>query len=74
MPTPRISASILSLKTTALGFKCTTMGLVLTPEKIQQSGGMGLRGIQERIEQLGGSLTIDSELGSGTIVQVNLDL
>lgn len=38
----------------------------------QQTGGMGLRGMQERVEYLGGTLNIDSVPGGGTCVRVEL--
>lgn len=34
--------------------------------------GMGLLGIEERINNLGGTLTIDSELGNGTLIMARL--
>jgi signal transduction histidine kinase len=38
----------------------------------QQGGGMGLRGIAERLESLGGTLDISSTPGSGTCLRVEL--
>ncbi len=35
-------------------------------------GGFGLRGMQERVERLGGTLTIESEPGQGTAVAIAL--
>jgi nitrate/nitrite-specific signal transduction histidine kinase len=39
-----------------------------------RSGGVGLRGIQERVQQLGGSLEIDSAPGKGTRLAVEIPL
>ena len=36
--------------------------------------GLGLRGMQERIENVGGLLNVDSELGRGTLILVRLPL
>jgi signal transduction histidine kinase/ligand-binding sensor domain-containing protein len=38
----------------------------------QKSGGLGLKGMKERAEQIGGQLTIKSEPGMGTTVQVEV--
>jgi len=38
----------------------------------QEHGGLGLRGMAERVEGLGGQLMIKSEPGAGTIVQVQV--
>lgn len=38
----------------------------------QQGGGMGLRGIAERLESLGGTLDISSAPGSGTCLRVEI--
>ena len=46
-------------------------GCGIHPGKV---AGFGLRGMQERVEGLGGRYTIDSEPGSGTCVRVTLPL
>jgi two-component system, NarL family, sensor histidine kinase UhpB len=46
-------------------------GCGIHPGKV---AGFGLRGMQERVEGLGGRYTIDSELGNGTCVRVTLPL
>jgi len=38
----------------------------------QKGGGVGLQGMKERAEQIGGQLTVKSELGMGTTVQVEV--
>jgi len=40
----------------------------------QEGGGLGLRGMAERAEQLGGRLTVKSEPGMGTTVQVQVEV
>jgi signal transduction histidine kinase len=40
----------------------------------QQEKGMGLVGMQERVRHLGGSFVVQSELGKGTAIQVELPL
>jgi signal transduction histidine kinase/ligand-binding sensor domain-containing protein len=37
-----------------------------------KSGGLGLQGMKERAEQIGGKLTVKSQLGMGTTVQVEV--
>lgn len=37
-------------------------------------GGMGLYGLRERVESLGGSLTVEAERDAGTRIQMTLDL
>ena len=41
---------------------------------MQHTGGMGLISMQERARQMGGLLTIDSQPGVGTTVQVSVPL
>jgi signal transduction histidine kinase len=38
----------------------------------RRSGGMGLRGMEDRAEQLGGKLTVDTRPGTGTTVRVEV--
>jgi signal transduction histidine kinase len=40
----------------------------------QESGGMGLQNIEERVEELDGELNIESILGEGTTISVQIDL
>lgn len=40
----------------------------------QEDGGMGLQNIEERVEELEGDLTIESTLGEGTTITVQIDL
>ena len=44
------------------------------PEAVRQSGGFGLQGIQERVQQLGGALKIESAPLSGTHLSVRIPL
>jgi signal transduction histidine kinase len=43
-------------------------------EKAQRSGGLGLRGMRERAELLGGSLSIETAPGKGTSIRVEVPL
>jgi signal transduction histidine kinase len=49
-------------------------GVGFDKQSIDHSGGLGLRGIRERVGQLGGSLTIDSLPGEGTTLQILLEI
>jgi signal transduction histidine kinase len=40
----------------------------------QQSGGMGLQNIEERVDELDGELTIESMAGQGTTISVQIDM
>ncbi len=40
---------------------------------VDHSGGMGLRGIQERVEKIGGNLLVQSTPGQGTMLRVLVD-
>ena len=50
----------------------TDDGRGFDPTLGRRSGGMGLAGMRERAERLGGSLAIESEPGAGTAVAVTL--
>jgi len=56
----------LSVEDHGQGFDVNTMEL--------SKGKMGLTSMRERIEKLGGTLTIDSRIGEGTRVRVNVPL
>lgn len=47
-------------------------GVGFDTQLASQSGGVGLRGIQERVNQLGGSLKIESTPGKGTRLTVRI--
>ncbi|MAT99513.1 MAG: hypothetical protein CL608_20415 [Anaerolineaceae bacterium] len=40
---------------------------------VHHSGGMGLRGIQERVEKIGGDLLVQSAPGQGTILRITVN-
>ena len=41
-------------------------------EKVDGASHFGLRGMQERVEMLGGELQVASAKGKGTVVQLNV--
>lgn len=47
-------------------------GLGFKSETVRDQGGLGLAGIEERVAQLGGTLTLTSEPGNGTQVKVEV--
>ena len=47
-------------------------GIGFDPEAYVQSDRLGLLGIRERVEMLGGTLTVESETGAGTTVLVEV--
>ena len=49
-------------------------GVGFDPNGDYQEGGLGLRGMQERAEQIGGILSINSEPGGGTSIVVEVEL
>jgi signal transduction histidine kinase/ligand-binding sensor domain-containing protein len=57
--------AVLEIADDGLGFDLTAA---------QEGGGLGLRGMAERAEQLGGRLTVRSEPGMGTTVQAQVEV
>jgi signal transduction histidine kinase len=49
-------------------------GKGFTPDSHEDEGGLGLMGMQERIEELGGELTIQSTPGEGTVLKACVDM
>jgi NarL family two-component system sensor histidine kinase LiaS len=47
-------------------------GVGFNPEATPDQGGMGLKSIHERAEQIGGSVTICSQPGEGTSVKISI--
>ena len=43
-------------------------------ESARQSGGLGLQSIEERTQRIGGRLTIDSIMGEGTKLRVEVEI
>ena len=68
----RISAHVkddvlhLSLKDNGMGFRKSQLST--------EGGHLGLMGLKDRIESLGGRFSINSELGVGTAIKVEIDL
>ena len=48
-------------------------GVGFDPNGDYQEGGLGVRGMQERAEQIGGKLSISSKPGEGTTVVVEVE-
>lgn len=59
------SAVLLEIKDDGIGFE---------PSRMDTSGGVGLRGIAERVAQLAGTFTLLSAVGSGTYLHVEVPL
>jgi signal transduction histidine kinase len=57
--------AVLEIADDGIGFDPTTAG---------DRGGMGLPGMVERAEQMGGQLTVESEPGAGTRVHVQVEV
>mgnify|MGYP005844687427 CR=1 FL=1 len=49
-------------------------GIGFDPKKIKSKNGMGLRNIETRVEMMGGSFEIDSVLGNGTTITLNIPI
>jgi signal transduction histidine kinase len=49
-------------------------GFALSPEMARKQGHWGLVGIEERVERLGGRSRIESKLGEGTTVSIQISL
>ena len=47
-------------------------GVGFTPASLLDRGGMGLKSIRDRAEDIGGSVTINSQIGEGTSVKVSV--
>ena len=48
-------------------------GVGFDPSTINSNEGMGLAGMRERAARLGGSLSVESSVGSGTIVTLRMN-
>ena len=47
---------------------------VKAKSETKSRGGFGLLGMSERVRMLGGTQTIESETGKGTVIRINLHL
>jgi signal transduction histidine kinase len=52
----------------------TVDGIGFDPAGVRETGRLGLQGIAERVTQLGGRLTVQSRLGAGTRLRVEVTL
>jgi signal transduction histidine kinase len=57
---------VISLKDNGIGFRKSTLN--------HSGGHIGLMGLRDRIESLGGQFSINSELGVGTALKLSLSL
>jgi signal transduction histidine kinase len=57
-----------------LSMQMSDDGKGFEPEAVSKSGGFGLQGIQERVQQLGGTLKIESAPLRGTRLSVRIHL
>jgi PAS domain S-box-containing protein len=67
----RISMYLRQVEPTVI-LEITDDGVGFDPSTTQERGGLGLRGMEERVEGLSGSLSIDSAPGAGTRVKVTI--
>jgi signal transduction histidine kinase len=58
----------------ALILEVSDDGAGFDPVTARDKGGLGLRGIAERVAQLGGRLSVESRPGAGTLVRVEIAL
>jgi|GEM_PF-1826000 len=69
----RVSVS-LSQKDGTFNMEIADDGSGFDLDSAQESGGLGLRGMQERVAQLGGHFKIESQPGQGTRIYVTVDI
>jgi signal transduction histidine kinase len=58
----------------SVSLEITDDGVGFEPAVARENGGLGLRGITERVAQLGGTLTLESTVGAGTHLYVEISL
>jgi len=56
------------------GLQVWDNGVGFDSEKLDQSGGRGLRGIQERAQRINGQLKVESTPGKGTMLEVTVEI
>jgi len=52
----------------------TDDGVGFDPTAIEEKGGLGLRGLEERVQRIGGTLKVESAPGKGTKVRITVGL
>ena len=55
------------------GLEVSDDGIGFDPSRARSSGGLGLRGIEERVQRIGGQLVMDSTPDKGTVLKVEVD-
>jgi signal transduction histidine kinase len=63
---------LLSQRKTTLNVIVEDNGVGFIPENVAEHTHLGLFGMRERVEMLGGKLTIESSIGKGTMIQVEV--
>ncbi|MGB8384877.1 MAG: ATP-binding protein, partial [Dermatophilaceae bacterium] len=67
------AAVTLDIVDDGIGFAAQAQALGLGSEPGTGSGGFGLRSMTSRAAELGGALTVESQLGRGTAISVLFD-
>ena len=57
-----------------LGLEIGDDGVGFDVKRARQGGGLGLRGIEERVQRIGGQLVVESALNRGTVLKVEVEL
>jgi signal transduction histidine kinase len=55
------------------GMEVCDDGIGFDPSRARSGGGLGLRGIEERVRRIGGQLVMDSTPDKGTVLKVEVD-
>jgi signal transduction histidine kinase/ligand-binding sensor domain-containing protein len=68
----RVEVSLDVLENYGFRLTITDDGVGFDPIEAEESGGLGLVSMRERIERFGGSFELESELGEGTTITITL--
>ncbi len=63
---------LLSERKKSLNVMVEDNGVGFVPENVSEQSHLGLFGMRERVEMLGGKFTIESGIGKGTMIQVEV--
>jgi signal transduction histidine kinase len=56
----------------AVSLEIADDGVGFDPDAVRERGGFGLRGMEERVARMGGTLTVQSQPGHGTLIRVEV--